>query len=313
MANLPTFVRSRLALRQRPTDEHPDATLLLGFAEQVLPARERSKVVAHLGRCVECREVLLFSTAASGAPLPEGQPSRAATRRRLALWPAAAALAGLMLAIVLTPRWTNPDRSPSALPPPVAPPTEQPATRAPLQTALAHAKAKTTLRKINPVESPVLETPPVVMPRLQLQSSGFLSMDTSSRSGAVSQMAVKRLVDAPIAGPGHKSVWRIEENGTLSKSPDGKTWATVHVNQQTRLYALSVDGAEVWTGGTDGALFHSTDDGIHWRQVDVQAPSGARLTNSIKKIEFTPQRPVALTTETGTVWVSFDGRLWQQQ
>jgi photosystem II stability/assembly factor-like uncharacterized protein len=76
---------------------------------------------------------------------------------------------------------------------------------------------------------------------------------------------------------------------------------------------LSVNGGEVWAGGAGGGLFHSTDDGANWRQVEVRGASGAHLTDTITKITSTPQHTLELTTNSGAVWVSFDGRLWRQQ
>src|SRR6185437_16304489 len=71
MTKLPQFVRSRLALRQTAPAEHPDANLLAGFAEQALSAGERARVLEHLARCPECREVLAVSSApAADSPKP---------------------------------------------------------------------------------------------------------------------------------------------------------------------------------------------------------------------------------------------------
>lgn len=40
---------------------HPDADQLSAFAEQSLPAVEREEVLAHLGQCADCREILALS------------------------------------------------------------------------------------------------------------------------------------------------------------------------------------------------------------------------------------------------------------
>jgi hypothetical protein len=329
MSNLPEFVRSRLALRQKPLDEHPDANLLLGFAERELSARASAVVLAHLERCAECREILALSLPESSSALPELQkrgPAWQAWR-----WPAAV-LAGmiataLMVAVVLTPRWFS-----------TTPPTVQPASResksskqtassqtaptttlpapviakvaapAPRKKTVARAKPKDTAPALAQAEQPILEAPPLIIPRM-----GFQSLDTASATGNPVQASIKKLVDASIVRPGRNSIWRIEENGTVSKSQDGNAWIPVRVDQHTRFYALSVNGGEVWAGGADGGLFHSTDDGANWRQVEVRGASGAHLTDTITKISSTPQHPLKLITKSGTVWVSFDGRFWRRQ
>jgi photosystem II stability/assembly factor-like uncharacterized protein len=178
----------------------------------------------------------------------------------------------------------------------------------PRKKTVARAKWKDTAPALAQVEQPILETPPLIIPRM-----GFQSLDTATATSNPVQASMKRLVDASIVAPGRNSIWRIEENGTLSKSQDGNAWMTVRVGQHTRLYALSVNGGEVWAGGADGGLFHSTDDGANWRQVEVRGASGAHLTDTITKINSTPQRALELTTNSGAVWVSFDGRLWRQQ
>jgi hypothetical protein len=313
MSNLSEFVRSRLALRQTPLDEHPDANLLLGFAERELSAHANAAVLAHLERCAECREILALSMPESAA-LPELQkrgPAWQAWR-----WPAAA-LAGMiataLVATVMlaphrlstTPATVQPPPSQTALPP--ARFTANVAAPAPRKKTVARAKRKDTAPALAQVEQPILEAPPLIIPRM-----GFQSLDTASVSNPV-QASMKRLVDTSIVRPERNSIWRIEENGTLSKSQDGNAWMPVRVGQRTRLYALSVNGQEVWAGGADGGLFHSTDDGANWRQVEVRGESGAHLTDTITKISTTPQRPLELTTNSGTVWVSFDGRLWRRQ
>ena len=292
MAKLSGIVRSRLALRRRPLDEHLEAELLSAFVAQALPARARDEVVAHLAGCMECREVLLFSTADSGAAVPNSRMPGTAGGH-FWLWPAAAVLAGLMVAIVFAPRRTGTVR----------------------QEIVMRAQPRPATNVDQTVHG--LEAPPVIMPRLGLQNLGlqkleFQSVDTSNLGAGASPRAVKSLVDTSTARPRQNSVWRIEDNGAISKSPDGKMWIPVPVDQQTRLYALAVDGAEVWTGGTRGNLFHSTDDGAHWQHVEVQSPGGTHLINSITKIDFTPRHPLAVTTDTGAVWVSYDGRLWHQ-
>jgi len=324
MSNLSEFVRSRLALRQKPIDKHPDANLLLGFAEQELSAHARAVLLAHLERCAECREILALSTPELATALPELQKRRAAWY--VWRWPAAAALTGLVVAAVSVPHWRG---STATVPPAVAEPKVlQPAASqttahavAPPTTPVGPGAAVSVPRKktlsrpkqkdppaLAQIEQPMLEAPPPVVPQMRFQS-----LDTAVAARGPEQASLKRLIDASIRQPGLNSIWRIEENGTVSKSRDGKSWTSVRVDSHTRLYALSVNGADVWTGGTDGGLFHSMDDGAHWRRVEVDGASGMHLTDTITKIGSTAQHPLELSTTSGAVWVSFDGRVWRQQ
>jgi len=65
MEVLPKIVRQRLRSGAKP-GAHPQADLLTAFAETQLGDRERARVVEHLSRCEDCREVVFLS-----APQPE--------------------------------------------------------------------------------------------------------------------------------------------------------------------------------------------------------------------------------------------------
>ena len=69
MEQLPNIVRKRL--NSAPAGDHPDPDLLTAFAEQALPDQERTRVLLHLARCADCRDVLALAVppvvAASGA------------------------------------------------------------------------------------------------------------------------------------------------------------------------------------------------------------------------------------------------------
>ncbi len=68
MQNVPNIVRDRLKPAP-PAVDHPDANVLTAFAERSLPDRERSRVLDHLARCGDCRDIVALALPAT-EPLP---------------------------------------------------------------------------------------------------------------------------------------------------------------------------------------------------------------------------------------------------
>ena len=89
MEDVPKIVLKRLQETSAP-GPHPDADLLTAFAEQSLAESERARVMDHLARCGDCREVLslalpameLVAVAASSTPA-----STTPARSRWFTWP----------------------------------------------------------------------------------------------------------------------------------------------------------------------------------------------------------------------------------
>ena len=77
MSELSKFAAQRLQ-RSEPLGEHPSADLLTAFAEQVLAADEREKLLAHLAACDNCRSVVWCALPESEAaqPVVVSAPSR---------------------------------------------------------------------------------------------------------------------------------------------------------------------------------------------------------------------------------------------
>ncbi len=115
---------------------HPDADQISAFVEHVLPAHERERMLGHLAVCPECRAVVALSlpeveAAAPRLPAPSRKPWWSGW---VIAWPAAAALAAIVLVVVLLPRGTvapiapAPNKMARANQP--APPTHQEQLRA---------------------------------------------------------------------------------------------------------------------------------------------------------------------------------------
>jgi hypothetical protein len=87
MNKLPNIVRARLGAVE--AGDHPDPDLLTAFAEQALAEQERFRVLAHLSRCSDCREVLAVAMPSlSTAALATASSIDTARARSWFHWPA---------------------------------------------------------------------------------------------------------------------------------------------------------------------------------------------------------------------------------
>ena len=76
--------------------------------------------------------------------------------------------------------------------------------------------------------------------------------------------------------------------------------------------ALAANGSDIWAGGAAGALYHSSDAGQHWVQVNPTA-DGNSLTGDIVTVEFSDAAHGKLTTSTRETWTTADaGDTWQK-
>ncbi len=86
------------------------------------------------------------------------------------------------------------------------------------------------------------------------------------------------------------------------------------VSQMTfRALFVSSNAAEVWAGGSGGALYHSMDGGNRWTRV-VPAAAGIFLTGDITSIQFNDPRNGTVTTSNAEAWTTLDaGQTWRKQ
>ncbi len=140
--------------------------------------------------------------------------------------------------------------------------------------------------------------------------------------------------------------WTINPRGGLQRSVDqGATWQDVNVvspaaagdfnyaakerqavtGEKTTLKdqkqltvptifrAVAANGSDVWAGGVNGVLYHSTDAGNHWTRV-VPVSSGIMLTGDIVRVNFPDALHGWVATSTSEVWATGDGgQSWQKQ
>ena len=78
-------------------------------------------------------------------------------------------------------------------------------------------------------------------------------------------------------------------------------------------HAVAAAGADVWAGGSAGALYHSLDAGKHWTRI-LPAYAGAVLTGDVIGLEFPDPQHGKVSTSTSEIWITTDdGQTWQKQ
>lgn len=177
-------------------------------------------------------------------------------------------------------------------------------------------------------------------------ASAQIQTEANNVGSAIASNTMTRL---PVNGrsvtdlsPALQPVWAVNAAGALQRSFDkGSSWQTVDVNASGASLELSAktsrakakdvgralkrdsaaltfravyaDGAEVWAGGSAGALYHSQDAGNHWTRV-VPTSAGTGLTGDILTLEFADPQHGRLSTSTSELWITADaGQTWQKQ
>jgi hypothetical protein len=215
-------------------DVHPDAESLNAFVERALPQPERAQIVAHLGGCARCRQVVFLAQAAAeadAAPLAavktesnEVKSTRPwwKTNWRIAFIPAAALAMAVGLVIWVQMKSASPAPTvaqvslppPSAMPSSAAPPVAHSAQAAPASAAPADAaqhiqpKAARAERRNSPSATPAMNrpvpneaAPGPPPPVAQLKAPEGFGVGTNPLS-----MAQQEAVIAPPAPPGLVSI-----------------------------------------------------------------------------------------------------------
>lgn len=344
MIEIPKIVRARL--RTRSGEVHPDANVMSAFLEQALASEERLQIVNHLSRCAECRELAILA-----APeLEELQLQvRVSPQKSWLSWPVLRWGAAIACVVVVGTAVTlhfeelsNPTRQMAAQI------SDRPVADAPAVSAPAgDDRLKATAPEV--VTSPVVATSPAkkeavnnedLMPQATmakaLQAPRAADRDALAAGGAsipgrakdqdvpidaaTANLAAAAQPFARVGSMNHALKvaprWTLASDGTLLRSTDsGSSWETISVAEgNTSIFrALAASGADIWVGGTAGALYHSMDAGQHWTQVQP-AVNGATLSSDITGVEFPDPQHGKITTAQSETWTTDDaGNTWQKQ
>lgn len=108
--------------------------------------------------------------------------------------------------------------------------------------------------------------------------------------------------------------WSITAEGKLqhavSGRPEGAVWQPVTISEGVIFRVVNATGADVWAGGNAGALFHSVDNGEHWKRV-TPAEGSRQLSGDITALSATGKlrEIVRVYTSTHETWTSMDAGL----
>lgn len=136
--------------------------------------------------------------------------------------------------------------------------------------------------------------------------SGEQSSDAFSEGASVPTM--RKALTASAARP-H---WRINDIGQLERALGASAWQAVPMPDasKSKLHAVSVFGSEVWAGGENSRLDHSSDNGETWESIKLPARNGYEHT--ITRIRFQSAQVGEIDSDDGTSWITTDGgRTWK--
>ncbi|MDP9161948.1 MAG: YCF48-related protein [Acidobacteriota bacterium] len=124
----------------------------------------------------------------------------------------------------------------------------------------------------------------------------------------------KAVNQAMIASPAALAPqWRLSGNGSPQRFVQASgAWETVLVSPGGAFLAIFSLGNEVWVGGANAALYHSSDAGLHWSAIKPMT-NGEFLKGDVTAIEFVDPQHGKLTTANEEVWTTEDaGQSWQR-
>ena len=169
-----------------------------------------------------------------------------------------------------------------------------------------------------PRSSPAVPAPVRAKPGPALRGLGFQAQALTQRAVA----PPKTIVKTAMASEAPRVLWSINASAGTSSAPrgivqrstdGGQTWDVVPLSERVSFRAVASDGSDVWAGGSDAALFHSSDAGAHWDQIQV-AQEDAAASGAIVRIDIRGSGEIRITTSSGEDWTSSDaGHHWKRQ
>jgi hypothetical protein len=302
-------LRPSVATR-REAEPHPEEKVLTAFAEERIPADERETVLGHLARCEDCRRWVRARAQAAldrgTALVPASAPPTRAPRSVWRDWLTWAGIAtGLVVAggvtVVLRER------------------TETAAPPAQVATDGGQADAGGA----RPDGTAVLPAAPPGDPTRApgdasgSAGAGVRSLPAPAAAPRDEEPETALAGSAPVSVRGKDAIrsatwthWRITEGGAIERAVGDGAWEPVEAGGSSGFRVLTVAGTDLWAGGDERTLIHSTDGGATWAQVAL--PDKGPRNASIARIRVAPAQALLVEANDGTSWTTRDGgRSWQ--
>lgn len=147
------------------------------------------------------------------------------------------------------------------------------------------------------------------------------SASTLSTSALASPTAPRPMAAAKMAASGNQPLdqtklqWTIAGGALRRSLDDGQSWQdSLHLSHSLLCYANH--GQDIWAGGQAGTLFHSTNSGMTWAQ--VQPSSNSPLSSDITHIDLQGDAPdttrITISTSNNEMWISTNGgKTWEKK
>jgi hypothetical protein len=150
----------------------------------------------------------------------------------------------------------------------------------------------------------------------QLQSrdaSSTSALSTTRLAGT--RMSASKIGAVPVYGLDQRH-WTVA-GGVLQRSADGGQSWQESLRPSHPLLCFTNHGEEIWAGGQAGVLFHSTNGGATWAQVQPSSTS-QRLSADITHIDLQGDAPettrIAISTRNNEMWISTNGgKTWEKK